>query len=93
MNNDFGVTTNASKKKPRKTRYIKGYSSWMGIHKDTQKMANRSARHNGGVDLGARAIKRVDPDQGRQEVAGNRCGNVCGRRAVMGDYLCLRCRE
>lgn len=32
-------------------------------------------------------------DEGKHPVAGNRCGNECGRRALAGDYLCARCRE
>lgn len=36
---------------------------------------------------------QIEPDQNRQAVAGNRCGNECGRRALMGDYLCSRCRQ
>lgn len=78
--------------KRRKLRYIRFDTPWEGIHKETRKRANRRVRRAGGVILEARATRSINPPQGKQEIAGNRCGNECGRRAIKGDYLCVRCR-
>jgi len=80
-----------AKIKRRKLRYIRFDSPWTGRHKETQQVANRRSRKSK-VAIEARVTTHVTPDQSRQAVAGNRCGNECGRRSVKGDYLCSRCR-
>lgn len=81
-----------AKYKRRKPRYIRFDSPWTGRHKETQAVANRRVRRRK-MAVAAPAPTKVTPDQGKQEVAGNRCGNECGRRSLRGDYLCGRCRE
>jgi hypothetical protein len=83
--NDFGVVISARKHKRRKYREVyKGYG---------KSRLNRLSRRNSGVTLEARINAKVDPPQGKRKVASNRCGNACGRRAALGDYLCSLCRE
>jgi hypothetical protein len=93
MLNDFGVPTSASKRKCRKPKYLKGYKAWCGVHQETRKMAARASRKNNRIEMTIDPAKmKRTPDQGKRQVAANRCGNGCGRRAVMKDYLCPRCR-
>lgn len=88
-----------AKRKLRKARCIKQYIPWTGLHKETQKRANRRARHHPALQAEINEVKMVlaesrkSHDEGKVQVASNRCGNECGRRASLGDYLCSRCRQ
>ena len=92
MTNDFGVTIMARKKKRRKGKYLKGVGCYVEVHKTTRKAASRSMRYMGGISLMASPLQGRSHEEGKKAVASNRCGNGCGRRSVIGDYLCGRCR-
>jgi len=82
-----------AKRKWRKGRYLKGYKRWVGVHQQTRQLAARSARRSSSIFLNATNVKATPDENVKRMVASNRCGNGCGRRAAMDDYLCWTCRN
>lgn len=95
--NDFGISVSASKHKRRKLKYLKsgsfGGAPWEEKYKATRKSASRTVRYGGRIRSSFVDSRVVDHNEGKRKVASNRCGNDCGRRSSIGDYLCDNCRQ